>query len=435
MPRSAGRCRLTLSAGALCVGLLAQPPFAAAQKIEQAALEPQSAAAQCFDDSQRAPARRVATCTAALDSGKLGNRERPRAYLRRAQSLASMGESSRAAVDYKEAIRLLDARLAGNQADSVAILERGTAYHALGDSERALADYDENIRLGFDSSLALVNRGILLATRKAELRKAISDFDHALALTPNNAEVLIVRADAYSLLGDHGRALSDLDHAVKLAPDNARARVLHGLAEVKLGNRQKAYADYTTALAIDPQNVEALVNRSALAAVSGDTGDALRDLDAAIDLDPRNALARFNRGYAHFARKDYETAIADYTVALTLEPKLGWAHLNRCLTRTIAGQDPVPALADCDEALKLMPADPEVRETRGFVYLKMGDAKIAVGEYDAALNVNSNRPLALYGRGLARVRNGDLKGGEDDKNAARALMPDIAREFAPYGLL
>ncbi|CAN5895920.1 hypothetical protein BH11PSE3_BH11PSE3_15930 [soil metagenome] len=211
--------------------------------------------------------------------------------------------------------------------------------------------------------------------------------------------------------------------------------MLHGLTEIKLGNRQKAFADYTTALAIDPQNVEALVNRSALLAVIGETSDALRDLDAAITLDPRHALARFNRGYAHFARKDYGPAIADYTAALTLEPKLGWAHLNRCLTRTIAGEDPVPALADCDEARKLMPGDPEVRETRGFVYLKMGDPKIALVEYDAALTVNSNRPLALYGRGLARVRCGDLKGGEDDKNAARALMPDIAREFVPYDLL
>jgi hypothetical protein len=80
-----------------------------------------------------------------------------------------------------------------------------------------------------------------------------------------------------------------------------------------------------------------------------------------------------------------------------------------------------------------LPGNPEVRETRGFVYLKLGDAALALREYDDALRTNANRPLALFGRGLARVRNGDQK-GEEDKHAARALTPDIARAFVPYGL-
>lgn len=415
------------------VALLALGSPASAQSVQQASLAPVPASL-CLDEEEQNPARLILACNIAIDSGKLAPRERARAHLRRAAAQETAGERSRAEADRRVAIRLFDSVIGANRSDSVALLERGKAYSDLGDAERALADYDETIRLDSNSSSALVHRGVLLAMRKAEARKAIADFDRALAINPKSVEALIVRADARSMLGEYGRALADLDLALTLAPSNARALVLHGLTNARMGNQQQAYADYTAALAADPQNTDALVNRAAISASNGATEQAIRDLDAALLVKPDHALAHFNRGYARFARHEYEKAIADYSAALSLEPKLAWAHLNRCMTRVLAGQDVVAALIDCDEALKLLPAKPEVRETRGFVYLLLGDAELAFAEYGYALASNANRPLALYGRGLARVRSGDSSGGEADKNAARALMPDIARAFQPYGV-
>src|SRR5690242_10957470 len=117
-------------------------------------------------------------------------------------------------------------------------------------------------------------------------------------------------------------------------------------------------------------------------------------------------LAFFNRGYAHFAKHDYELAVTDYSTALNLDPTMGQGYLNHCLTRTVEGQELVMALADCDQALKLLPLSIPARETRGFIYLKLGDAAIAITEYEAALQMDANRPLALYGLGLAELRMG-----------------------------
>ena len=75
-----------------------------------------------------------------------------------------------------------------------------------------------------------------------------------------------------------------------------------------------------------------------------------------------------------------------------------------------------------------------MRETRGFVDLTYGDNEAALADYDAALKTDANRPLSLYGRGIARVRMGNTDAGNADKQAARALYPNIAREFAPYGV-
>ena len=64
----------------------------------------------------------------------------------------------------------------------------------------------------------------------------------------------------------------------------------------------------------------------------------------------------------------------------------------------------------------------------------LGDPALALNEYNAALERDPNRAIALYGRGLAKIRTGDIKGGEGDQAAARTLDPEVKQQFASYGL-
>ena len=57
-----------------------------------------------------------------------------------------------------------------------------------------------------------------------------------------------------------------------------------------------------------------------------------------------------------------------------------------------------------------------------------------ITDYNAALRLNPKRPDSLYGRGLAKLKGRDTKGGNADLAAARRIRPDIAGEFARYGL-
>jgi tetratricopeptide (TPR) repeat protein len=91
------------------------------------------------------------------------------------------------------------------------------------------------------------------------------------------------------------------------------------------------------------------------------------------------------------------------------------------------------ALADCNEALRLMPNNAATLDSRGFVFLKMTHFDAAVSDYDAALRINPKLAFALYGRGLARLKNEDPS-GEADIAAAKALQADIAEEYARYGM-
>jgi len=94
----------------------------------------------------------------------------------------------------------------------------------------------------------------------------------------------------------------------------------------------------------------------------------------------------------------------------------------------------VEALNDCDAALKLLPNNIDAHDTRGFIYLKLGDFAVAINEYNASLQLDPNRSRSLYGRGLAKLKNGDKTGGEADMAAATKAAPRTAKDFARFGL-
>lgn len=397
--------------------------------------------AQLYDDCVRGAwptikdaEARAAACSKALGTRQLKPAEIALARLTRGIARTMLGDKALAAEDYSEALKHYDGVIDPKNPDALNLYRRATSLHAVGETDRALSDYNDAIRVDPNNSLVYLGRGVLLATRKRAYDRAIEDFDKVLVLQPDNVDALIARGNAYSQLGDNGRALADLDRAIALAPDNAQAYVVRGLANNRRGQKQLAMQDYDAALQRAPRYPQALANRAALYAEERKYDLALRDLDASISSDPDNPVAYYNRGYAHFAKHDYDKALADYDAAIKLDPTMGLAYNNRCLIRAITGKDLVAGIQDCDTAQKLLPLNLDVRDTRGFIFLKLGDPRLALNEYNAALDVDPNRPLALYGRGIARIMTGQTREGEGDKAAALTLDPEVAEQFAIYGL-
>lgn len=161
---------------------------------------------------------------------------------------------------------------------------------------------------------------------------------------------------------------------------------------------------------------------------------AMEALTEALKLTPDDYSLHYNRGYAHFSNGQYEQAEADYGGAIRLYPNLAAALNNRCLTRAVIGRAFDAAMADCDRALALVPDRAEVRDTRGFLYLRMARFAEAIADYDAALAINPRHARCLHGRGYAKARMGDRAGGEADMAAARAIDPDIARQYERLGV-
>jgi tetratricopeptide (TPR) repeat protein len=197
------------------------------------------------------------------------------------------------------------------------------------------------------------------------------------------------------------------------------------------GDHDRAIADYAQAIKLNPKFAAAFVNRGVAYDKKGDYDHAIADYDQAIKLKP-SIEAYFNRGNAYLGKSQYASAIDDYNQALKLKADFGPALDNLCWARAVVGILK-PALADCNEALRLMPSNAGTLDSRAFIYLKMTLFDAAVSDYDAALRIEPNVAFALYGRGLARVKNEDAA-GESDMATAKTLQADIAEEYARYGV-
>jgi len=168
-----------------------------------------------------------------------------------------------------------------------------------------------------------------------------------------------------------------------------------------------------------------------------DYDQAMADYNKAIRLDPDNVNAYLGRCSVFVDKADYGGAIENCDQALKRQPNNANARNNRCWARAIlagAQEQLKQALADCNEALRLRPNDPYAFDSRGFVYLKLGDFNKAIADYDQSILLGGETASSLYGRGIAKLRKGETDAGNKDIAAASKSQPDIAEEFRRYGV-
>lgn len=106
----------------------------------------------------------------------------------------------------------------------------------------------------------------------------------------------------------------------------------------------------------------------------------------------------------------------------------------RCWMRATSNRELREALADCNHALDISRDNPDVLDSRGLVYIRLGDFKDAIRDYDSALRTNPMMATSLYGRGLAELRLGEKSQGQGDLAASGKLDSGIAKRFAAMGL-
>ena len=196
-------------------------------------------------------------------------------------------------------------------------------------------------------------------------------------------------------------------------------------------------ADLDRALKLKPDNVAGLMMRGRLRLANKDEAGGRADLDAIARLQPASRLAIAEiYGQARL----FEPSIAIASQWIADNPKAQAAEMASALnargwTRALWGKELDQALADCDQAVRLMPRTAALLDSRGLVHLRLGQFDASIADYDAALRQQPKIAWSLYGRGLARLRKGMKAEGEADLKAAAEVQPSIADEAKGYGLI
>jgi tetratricopeptide (TPR) repeat protein len=182
-----------------------------------------------------------------------------------------------------------------------------------------------------------------------------------------------------------------------------------------------------------------LFSRRCIAYSTLNADRAIADCNEAIRLNSLDFDAFDSRGLAYLHKGDYDHAIADYSEAIKLAAEFRHDDLNPFFltsrARAYLGKgDYDHAITDLDRANPPASRDAltaEILFLRGDAYYMKGDNNRAIASYDTSLKVRPTA-LALYGRGLAKLKNGDGTGGNADIAAAKALQANVADEAAGF---
>ncbi|MGL9620869.1 caspase family protein [Bradyrhizobium sp. U531] len=157
----------------------------------------------------------------------------------------------------------------------------------------------------------------------------------------------------------------------------------------------------------------------------------IADLSRKIAANANDIASRYKRGQVYAIKRAYAFAMQDFDLVIRSNPGDGEALNNRCWTRAATG-DLQGALADCNLALRINPGLSDALDSRGLVNLKLGRTAEAIKDYNDAIQRNPRSSSSLFGRGIATRRGGG--DGATDIAQAKSMNPNIAKEFAGYGV-
>jgi tetratricopeptide (TPR) repeat protein/predicted aspartyl protease len=276
---------------------------------------------------------------------------------------------------------------------------------------------------------------------------------------PTDAAGFRRRGMAFAAMREFDRALADLTSACELAPHDAENLYQRGVIYDREGRFKSALQDFNAAITAQPDDVDAHMARAELLQSHPDAdpaaaaGQVKSDFDAVSRLATPAADVRLRLSSDYGELGDYSAAITQVDQWLDNHRPLNEQAIGlneRCWLRASANRDLQAALDDCNRALTIRPygadetgslirrargpQNPGYLDSRGLVYLRLGDLKNAVHDYDTALQIDPKIATSLYGRGLAELREGQKTQGEADLAAGEKVYGGVGKIFANMGL-
>lgn len=226
------------------------------------------------------------------------------------------------------------------------------------------------------------------------------------------------RGECYLKTGKHAEAVNDLTEAMRAFPDEgpfwlSRTFRLRGQALLRMGDYEKALSDLSEAVRVDPQLDDAWQYRADCHLALGACDRAIEDYSEAI----RRHLAGRTAG--------------GLTLKLPSHQRQRY-HVNRGLAYLKSG-DTKKAVEDFDTAASFGTSGlPEVTAlacfNRAWTHLKNGDGGRAVEDFTTAIRLTPTFVAAYEGRAAAHRAVGDSAAADADESKARAVATTPARQ-------
>ena len=311
---------------------------------------------------------------------------------------------------------VLDRLLAKHPDDGDALYLMAVSLTQLGEFATADGFATRAIETGVNPARSLNLRGIIRQNRD-NLTDAISDFEQAVNLTPDNAETLANYSFALALKGLAEDALAALQRALEIAPDHVNALQRMGGLLNQMGRKDDSIATFRRLLGVAPGHPGAL---SALAGLQDRAENAamIPQLTAAFSRAPKGALDRTDLAFALWSAYKQAGDLPEAEKWLLLGNKNAAAMRPYDVSHSIAQQEKIFALFPQGAPLPENPTD-----SGPMPIFVLGLIRSGTTLTEQILSANS----AVFGAGEMATAGFVYQSLFDD---ITDLTPDIAAEFA-----
>ena len=279
-----------------------------------------------------------------------------------------------------------------------------------GQYRRALHHYEREADALDDPRVRVyIGRAYLELGRVDSARLA---FEAAIAQSDSFAEAHARLAYLYHQNGDVEQGLPHAHRAVEQQPDNADYRYLVASMLLRNGQVERAADEFRQSVSRDPRQSKGYFGLGRALATLGRTEEARRFLQMA------DSLKRIEDGL-----REYETKTRLYP-----NDPAAWATYGYALNQ--AGRD-ADAMQAFQTVLRMDPENVEVRFGVANLFLKHGDFKRALGEYNELLRQDESFVPAWINAGIALARIGQRDAARVSWQTALRLDPgnEIAQEY------
>lgn len=299
--------------------------------------------------------------------------------------------------------------------------ERAAAHFELVRYAQALADLDEIIAAKADQPADWWRHGRALAGLE-RYQEALSDYEKANRLLPNDSEILESLANLRQQLQQFGEAALDFGVLVARFPEVPVYRGERGWAYYNTGLYDLALDDYGEAIAMAPKTASFWNERALTYEQIGDFDKALSDYGNALSLAPDDPVMLTNRGRLLRGNGRTAEALKDFDAALAID-KTPNAYFERALL--FLATDELPkAETDVAEALKLGGSVASAEYIRGRLAAEHDDYDAAIGHYDKSIALNDDGNAAIYWRAVAHMSLGNDQQALAGLTASMSIWPD-----------
>lgn len=243
-------------------------------------------------------------------------------------------------------------------------------------------------------------------THNGSIDEAVSAYDEALKIEPENTTILIRKASDLNIIGKgnesleiYQKALGLLDQELKENQSNAEAwmkkagilRTLNKQNESALAY-ERALDAYGSRIEKNPEDTDARLRKAKVLHILGRWDEALEAYDNATKVSPEDYDAWWEKGQFLSSTGDINESMKAYDKAIELIPAnntaeltLAWADKTEELAAADRWED---ALQSANRTLKLDPKNSVMWHFKAFILTNLGRKEDALATFNEALKQN-----------------------------------------------